>query len=466
MIASDTENIPALGSRIKSWLKHALGLDRAIGFTILARLWSGLAGLVTVSLIARCLSPAEQGYYFTFGSLVAVQIIFELGFSFVILQMASHERAHLDISPDHDISGDPIAHARLASVLQKTIRWYCTLAALMACSLIPLGFRFFSSQQHVSDAVGWRTPWVCIAIATAITFQLDALLSFSEGCGYVANIARLRLWQAAIGSTLAWTLLILHHGLFAPAAIVGGNAFGASYWLFRRKKLLIGLLRTDPGENRIVWMSEVWPFQWRMAVSYLCGYFIFQLFNPLLFMFRGPVEAGQMGMSLSLVNALQSVTFSWIATKASPFGNLIARRQFKELDRVFFGAARQSVIISLAGVCALITGCWLVSQHHLRFAHRILPLAPFAILLMSVPFNVAVFAQAYYLRAHKQEKLLLNSVVGAVLVVLSSVVLGRLYGAMGMVTGYLLINFAGFGWVFMVFQKYRRIWHIKPEPDL
>ena len=98
-------------ARIRNWLRTVLGLDRAVGFTVLARFWGSAAGLVTVLLIARFLTPAEQGYYYTFGSLVAIQMIFELGFSFVILQMASHERARLSISADYEITGDPIAHA-------------------------------------------------------------------------------------------------------------------------------------------------------------------------------------------------------------------------------------------------------------------------------------------------------------------------------------------------------------------
>src|SRR5580704_1645164 len=106
--------------RVRRWMRQVLGLDRAVGFTALARFWSSAAGLVTVALIARFLSQAEQGYYYTFGSLVAMQMVFELGFSFVILQLASHERAQLSISKDYDISGDTIAHARLASVVQKS----------------------------------------------------------------------------------------------------------------------------------------------------------------------------------------------------------------------------------------------------------------------------------------------------------------------------------------------------------
>src|SRR5580698_4390252 len=93
--------------RILDFLRRGLGIDKAIAFTILARGWAALAGLITVTLIARLLTPGEQGYYYTFGSLIALQIVFELGFSFVILQMASHERAHLTITLDYVISGDP-----------------------------------------------------------------------------------------------------------------------------------------------------------------------------------------------------------------------------------------------------------------------------------------------------------------------------------------------------------------------
>ena len=111
---------PSGSAGIRHWSRTVLGLDRAVGFTVLARFWAGAAGLVTVLLIARFLTPAEQGYYYTFGSLVAMQMIFELGFSFVILQLASHERARLSISADYEITGEPVAHARLASVIQKS----------------------------------------------------------------------------------------------------------------------------------------------------------------------------------------------------------------------------------------------------------------------------------------------------------------------------------------------------------
>jgi hypothetical protein len=445
---------------IARWLQHTLGIDRAIAFTVLARVWSSGAGLVTVLLIARFLTRAEQGYYYTFSSLVALQIVFELGFSFVILQMASHERAHLAISPNLDISGDPVAHRRLASVIQKSVRWYSAAAVLLAIFLLSAGSWFFSTHHQGADAVAWRIPWYANAIAATITFQFDPILSFLEGCGFVANVARLRFLQAAIGSALAWAALVMHHGLFAPAMMIVGTASTAAVWLFGKRKLLLGLLRFEPGADRIHWWKEVWPFQWRIAVSWLCGYFIYQLFNPVLFAYRGAVAAGQMGMSLSLANALQAVAISWLNTKAAPFGGLVANRQFSELDHRFFRALWQSVSVFAAASAVVIAGVVYLNLKHLRFADRLLSPVSVAGLLLATAVNVIVFGEALYLRAHKQEKFLLNSVLGAMLVAPSAYFLGRLYGAEGIVAGNVAIAFLmGLPLGTYVFLKYRRIWH-------
>lgn len=455
--APDTSSLAAL----RAWLKTRLGLDRAIAFTVLSRVWASGAGLVNVILIARFLTPAEQGYYYTFGSLVALQIIFELGFSFVILQMASHERAHLEIAPDQTISGDPKAHARLASVLQKAVRWYSAAAVLLAVFLLIAGSWFFSTHHHGGESVAWRIPWYSAAIAATMTFQIDPVLSFFEGCGFVSHVARLRFAQAATGSILAWTALGTHHGLFAPAMVILGNASVGLFWLARRRKMLFHLLRYRPGIHRVHWLREVWPFQWRIAISWLCGYFIYQLFNPVLFAYKGAVAAGQMGMSLSLVNALQAVAISWINTKAAPFGSMVARKDYSELDHHFFRALRQAVAVFVAGSIVIVLGVLYLNMRHFRFAERLLSPACIVALLLATASNVIVFGEALYLRAHKQEKFLLLSVLGALLISTSTYFLGKHFGAAGIVSGNLAIAYlVGLPLGTWVFFRYRRAWHV------
>lgn len=453
---------PSPFDRLLVRLGGLLGLDRAVLFTILARGWSSLAGIATLILIARFLTPSEQGYYYTFYSLVALQIVFELGFSVVILQAASHEAAHLTIAPHGSIAGPDRAHSRLASVLQKSVRWYSIAAGLMAVVVLPAGIVFFHAQpdgQLSAHTVSWFIPWILVIFATCCTFQIDPIFSFLEGCGFVPQIARARLAQAMLGPAMGWIALLLHHGLLAPGLVILGQAIAGGFFIYRKRRLLLPLLRHDPREYRIHWGSEIWPFQWRIAVSWLCGYFIFQLFNPILFHYWGASEAGQMGMSISICATLSSMAIAWMNTKAAFFGQMIARREYQGLDQSFFRALLQSTIAAIVAFSLALIVIIILRDYHVVFAFRLLPPVPLSMLFGATILNIIVSAEALYLRAHKQEKFMSNSIVGALSVAPTALIFGRLYGAFGITACYFVCSLIGLGYGTFTFSKWRRIWH-------
>ena len=458
---------PGLMRRFARWL----GVDRAVAFTVLARGWSSLAGIGTLTLIARFLTPAEQGFYYTFYSLVALQIVFELGFSVVILQTASHEAAHLNISPRGAVTGPEEAHCRLASVLQKSVRWYTVAAVLMAVTLVPIGLAFFrhAASKPGGGAVHFGLPWLLVVVASSCTFQIDPLFSFLEGCGYVPEVARTRLRQSITGTALGWGAFLLHHGLFAPGCMIFGQALAGGWYVLSRRGLLLPLLRHGTSRFRVDWRGEVWPFQWRIAVSWLAGYLTSQLFNPILMNFRGPVEAGRMGMSLNVCGTLSSMAIAWMNTKAAPFGRLIARKEYDALDRSFFRALWQSTlaaVIACVTVWSVVT--WLgahgVRAHGVLLANRLLGPLPLAMLFFGTVGNIVVFGEALYLRAHKEEKFMINSIAGAVYIAPLAYVLGRWGsphgGAWGIAAAYAVGTlFIGLGYGTYTFLRWRRIWH-------
>lgn len=442
-------------------LKHWTGLDRAIAYTLMGRFWSAMAGIVTVLLITQFLSPNEQGYYYTFSSIVALQIVFELGFSFVVLQLAAHERAQLTFLPDGRVEGNAVAHSRLASVLQLSVRWYSLAGLLMATALLPAGMYFFGTHQNSGAVVAWRLPWCLLVVAAMLAFQIDPVFSFLEGCGYIAQVANRRLIQAVLGSLLAWTALATHHGLFSPAMVILGQVTVGLVYLFYSHvgRLLKNLLLYPAGENYVGWRREVWPFQWRIAISWLSGYFIFSLFNPVLFAYQGPVVAGRMGMSLAIAGALGGVAMAWMSTKASPFGKMIALGDIGTLDKLFFRTLWQSTV--LLATCAiaffvvlLIGGHWVP-----KFAMRLLPPWAFALLLLTAIINHVVFSEALYLRAHKREPFLVVSVIVAILVGCSIFPLAKFWGANAVVVGYFILGGLGsLGMGTYVFVTKRRQW--------
>jgi hypothetical protein len=440
---------------------HLLGIDRAVAFTVLARSWTIVSGGLTILLIARFLNPSQQGYYYTFASLVSLQTVFELGFSFVILQLAAHERAALTFQPGGLIEGDEEAHSRLASILQKAVLWYTVAALLMTFALIFLGYRFFSVHTQAGPKIDWGRPWISVVLASLFTFQFDPVFSFMEGCGFVARVAQMRLTQAILGSFLGWTALVIGHGLYSPAAIISGQAIAGGVFLFSQRKILLPLLRRNCENDRVSWSSEIWPFQWRMAVSFLCSYLIIPLFNPVLFAYRGASEAGRMGMSLTIATSLGTVAYAWVNTKAAPFGTLIARKDFSSLDRIFFRALFQSLFLLFFAEFLFIFIVEVSKQFYPQFSARLLPIPLLIALLLATLLNQVLNSEALYLRSHKREPLLRLSILVAAITCISTLTSARIWGATGVTVGYLL--FGGILYLLggtYLFLKYRAQWHV------
>ena len=76
-------------------LFRKIGVDQAILFTGLARIVQAIGGLVVVVLVTKKLTNIEQGYYFTFASILAIQIFFELGFNNILSQYVAHEAINI-----------------------------------------------------------------------------------------------------------------------------------------------------------------------------------------------------------------------------------------------------------------------------------------------------------------------------------------------------------------------------------
>ena len=99
------------------------GIDTAIFFNILSRILSSFGGLITLLLITKFLSLEEQGYYYTFLSIIAVNIFFELGLNSVIVQFVAHEKSKFNIN-DFNITGTPQNISRLCSIFSFMCKWY------------------------------------------------------------------------------------------------------------------------------------------------------------------------------------------------------------------------------------------------------------------------------------------------------------------------------------------------------
>jgi multisubunit Na+/H+ antiporter MnhG subunit len=178
-------------------------------------------------------------------------------------------------------------------------------------------------------------------------------------------------------------------------------------------------------------------------------------------MYQGPVIAGKMGMSITVTNALGTVALAWMNTKASPFGTLVAKRQFDQLDRIFFRTMKQSIVFLVVACSAVFAGLLLSTHWAPGLAGRVLTPWAFALLLATSATNHIVFCEALYLRAHKAEPFLVSGVIFSILMGTGTYLLGR-YGSVNSIAIWYFVAIGIISPIVAttIFTSKRKQWHL------
>ena len=176
--------------------------------------------------------------------------------------------------------------------------------------------------------------------------------------------------------------------------------------------------------------------QWRLAAQGFVNYLVFSLFTPIMFHYHGPVIAGKMGMTLQIISVIQMVSVVWVQTKLPLFGMLVARKQYSELDRIWWRASATCIGVNLTGCVVMLFVVLIANAYNLDFAQRILDPLPTAIFLIAYALLKIPDCQAAYLRAHAKEPFLFVGVFGGLLNGMMVYVLGSRYGPTGAAIGF------------------------------
>ena len=432
-------------------LQALAGLDIHVFSTMLFRTWGILAGGATLILIPLWLSPAQQGYYYTFASLLALQVFFELGLSQVIIQLVGHEAAHLRFNVDGTISGEPERIARLGGILALLKRWYAVAAVLFVIFGGSAGAMFLDRHGQVLAISQWAPVWGAAVVVTAVNLYLSPQLAVIEGTGQVGQVARLRLMQSMVGYSGMWLLLMSGANLWAAVAVPLFSAFGTFMWLRSRG----GWLRARvTGETPINWRRDVFPLQWRIAASWGCGYFVFSLFTPVIFASHGAAEAGRLGMAMSVFTAVTTLGLSWINAKIPSFAMHVSRGESAVLNQLFRGVVLRSTVVTALLGLIIVASTALGAQYGIDAVRRIAEPETLFWIATASTINTAVYAAAVYMRAHREEPMLPVSVVSALLTV---AVVALLHNDVShMMLGYAAISgCVTLPWTFMLMKRYR-----------
>jgi len=453
-----TEDSPT--AQVTGWLAHwrrHFHFDRHVLSVLLQRGWSIIAGGMTVVFIPLWMTQVEQGFYYAFFSVLALQVFFDLGINFVVVQLVGHEAAKLTISDSGLVQGEPARVARLRSLVVLLRRWYLIAGTLFCLALSIIGIVFFGAKGGL-PIDRWAPVWIALVIFTSINLYLSPSLAVLEGIGRVRQVAQLRLIQSAVGYVGLWLALALQAGLYAMPIIPATAAVLGPWWL-RRNGLKFPKprwLATVKNLDAVRWRTDVFPLQWRIALSWVSGYFIFNAFTPLIFAHQGAIEAGKVGIALAVFSSLSTLVMSWSNAVAPRMVNLIANDERSALNSLFFSVLKSSFVFGTLSSGIVLGGVYVLHWFDSPLLARIASLPTLCCLAIVTITNSIIFAAAAFMRAHKEEPMLAPSLVGGILTLLvayyaSSV---SVYLTMALYAG--LTVFIGLPWTIFLLLPYLR----------
>lgn len=417
-------------------------------YSFLNQLAKLVSGPLILLIIPLYLSATTQGLWFSIISLGALVVLVDLGFSTIVTQFAAHEFAHLHLTQVGLLEG-PVNHMhRLSSLFHFCIKQIKFVGIFIFPILLIINFLILS---YSTDFHEWLIPWFLYNIASFMLFTNNIILSFIEGCNQVAISQKIRLQIAIVNIMIMIILLFFHVQLYALALGAFVSASLGLLLIYMRFGFFIR--NFDKNGNHYPWHAEIYPLLKRYAGSFMSGYFMFQIFTPVALTYYGPIEAGKVGLSIAIWTALLGISNVWLTVVTPKINMLVARKEYDVLQSVFRYALVRSTLTYLVGVIVFVSFYFIVGKDFFLFK-RMIPFTEMVFLATGWFFQVLVNGMAVYIRAHKEEPLLIPSFSMAIYIVIVTI-----FAATYLPLNYFFIGFFtsyiwGLPWINKIFNLY------------
>ncbi len=432
--------------------KNLLGIDKAIAWLIINKSISLLKNPISAFFMIQHLTLADQGLWYTFISLGALSVFAELGFTTVISQFVSYEFAYLKEDKNF-IVGEANRIDRFWALIRFSIKTYLFIIPISIFILCIFGMIFFKNESIVT-LIAWYSFCIVGGLSLCVSLFQSIFLGMDKAAAIQKNAAVLSLFSFA----LICFFLYLNISIWS---LVLGNLISViitSFLLFKvGEGFWIQLLKYKVFGNYSFW-KEIIPLQWRYAITWASGFFVFSLSTPAIYKFTTPEIAGKYGLTLAIVSSINGVAYGWISTKIPKFSMLASKKDEKNLLTSFKKSFYQGALVYFIGILFFI----ILHQFLLKYTtyvDRFLNIYDTIFLILS---NCALFlitSLAVYVRSHKIEPFIYYSTIQAVSMIILAIFALPIIGF----TKFLLYNFI-FLWTIMIpymlyiFYKYKKIY--------
>jgi len=411
-------------------------------------------GPITMLLIIKYLSPADQGFYYTFAGIAGIQVFLEAGFAVSIAQFTAKEFAGLRFNTNGFLTGKAENLSRLRSIYQKAFRYYSAMAVVLVLGIGIGGYLFFASKP--SEGVNWQIPWLVVAVCAGLQFLLTPFWAILEGCNRVADVATYYLWMTVIGFAASVLGFVITQSLdvvifTAVASLITGYAYIFGKW----RKLRLQVKRPYRRHQQVGWFSEIWGFQWRIALVWAAKYLLFFSMPPIAMMLGTPALAGRVGITFQLAFFTCSLAALFTNTKIPRWGSLLSNSQKSLFYSEWLRFSKLHVLASFAFMLILLCLFYLGGLLFPGIQARFLTLQGFAIFGLGMVAHAFWLCFSHFFRAGRREPYTAVTVTAATSFLILAYLWRSWPEALGLASAFLITNIAAGACAYFIWLKRR-----------
>lgn len=283
-------------------------LNRESIYSILSISFKMLSGPLAILLITTKLSPMEQGVYYTFISLSAIQWIFELGISTCMIQYISSNE-------------DNIVRYRYISFLAIFL-FLSSIILLLVFSILP--YYIFNEIEPCL----WKLPWLLYSLVVALNLFFNILNIIDESTGSIEHAYFSKMLSGVFYSICL--MLSLYMGVSLYSLVIAQFAMLCITLTRQRKYMVILVSIRFKGllDNFIKTLKEVFDFQYKLSIIWIIGYFYWNSFQLIFFKYISPEFAGFFGASNGVLGAFAMISISLISTQRAKWSKLNHNKEY------------------------------------------------------------------------------------------------------------------------------------------
>ncbi len=422
-----------------------------VKFYLLNRTWALISTPLTMLLVLLQLDATQQGYYYTFLSILAYQALAEFGFNAGLIHFVANEWPNLRIV--NGVLIGPVASLNnLHSLLRIALKWTFFASIFAAIILFLIGFIFFCDENGNSQ--DWLFPWIFACIAVIFSFFAQTLKSIAEGINNVHQSQRASLYGGICSAIFVWLGLEFNLRLYVVSIAIFVNAFVIMLYLLFRLSPVLNCLKLMGGKKGSVsWTGEFLPHQLKLGISWACGLVMFQSFVPFIFKFQGAEQAGQAGILLQAYALINSFGMVWLTNAGPEMGRCWSKKNRVGIKKIVREILEKSIftVTSLSFIAILFV--YILKNVWPEVGERMGSLSALIFLCMTV--IVMQFPNSFTaaVRYQKKECFLPNSIIGAIFVLVSNYVLVQYSVDMVFVGFFVIMTFIVSPWVYWIYKE-------------